>query len=60
MALSHDIAEAIERLHERIERACERAGRDPSAVQLVAVSKGHSEEVIRAAYDVGVRVLGEN
>ncbi len=60
MALSRDIAGALERLRERIERACERAGRDPSAVQVVAVSKGHPEEAIRAAYDVGVRVFGEN
>lgn len=60
MALSRDIAGALERLRERIERACERAGRDPREVQVVAVSKGHPEEAIRAAYDVGVRVFGEN
>jgi pyridoxal phosphate enzyme (YggS family) len=29
-------------------------------VQLVAVSKGHPEEVIRAAYAAGMRVFGEN
>jgi pyridoxal phosphate enzyme (YggS family) len=60
MAMNHDISAAIERVRERIERACQRAGRDPSSVRLIAVSKGHSEAAIRAAYDVGLRVFGEN
>ncbi len=58
--MSHDVAAAIERVRERITLACQRSGRDPSAVQLVSVSKGHSEELIRAAYDAGMRVFGEN
>lgn len=58
--MSHDVAAAIERVHERIERACQRVGRDSSSVQLVSVSKGHPEQVIRAAYDAGMRVFGEN
>jgi len=58
--MSHDIGGAIARVHERIERACERAGRDAGSVQLIAVSKGHPEEVIRAAYGAGMRVFGEN
>ncbi|MDH3843164.1 MAG: YggS family pyridoxal phosphate-dependent enzyme [Myxococcales bacterium] len=60
MALSLDIAGNLDRVRERIERACDRAGRDPSSVELVAVSKAHTEERIRAAYDVGLRVFGEN
>ncbi len=60
MALSLDIAANIARLRERIERACERVGRDPSSVELVAVSKAHPEERIREAYDAGLRVFGEN
>lgn len=36
------------------------AGRAPSSVQLVAVSKGHPAERVRAALDAGARVLGEN
>jgi len=58
--MSQKIAGAIERVQERIERACEGAGRDPGSVQLVAVSKGHPEEVIRTAYAAGMRVFGEN
>ncbi len=60
MALSLDIAGNIGRIRERIERACESAGRDPREVELVAVSKAHPVDVIRAAYDAGLRVFGEN
>jgi pyridoxal phosphate enzyme (YggS family) len=60
MAMSHDISAAIQSVRERIERACGRAGRDPSSVQLIAVSKAHSEEAIRAAYSAGMSVFGEN
>ena len=58
--MSHDIAGAIERVRKRIADACERVGRDPQSVQLIAVSKGHPEEAIRAAYRAGMRVFGEN
>ena len=60
MAMSHDVAAAIERVRDRIDRACRRVGRDSSSVQLVSVSKGHPERVIRAAYDAGMRAFGEN
>lgn len=60
MAMSHDIGVAIGRVRERIARACERAGRNVDAVQLISVSKGHPVETIRAAYDAGMRVFGEN
>lgn len=58
--MSHDVAAALERVRERIGLACQRSGRDPGSVQLVSVSKGHSEELIRVAYDQGMRVFGEN
>lgn len=58
--MTQDIAEAIGRVRERIERACERAGRDPASVRLIAVSKAHPEDAIRRAYDAGMRVFGEN
>ncbi|TAN65117.1 MAG: YggS family pyridoxal phosphate-dependent enzyme, partial [Magnetospirillum sp.] len=40
--------------------AARAAGRDPAAVTLVAVSKTHSAEAVRAALDAGQRVFGEN
>ena len=44
----------------RIEAAARRAGRDPSGVTLVAVSKTVPAERIRAAVAAGLVVLGEN
>ena len=44
----------------RIAAACERAGRDPSAVQLVAVSKTVDVERVRAAIEAGLTDLAEN
>jgi hypothetical protein len=45
---------------ERIAGACLRAGRDPSQVTLVAVSKTVPAERLRDAVDAGLTVLGEN
>jgi len=58
--MTHDIAAATKQIRERIAGACKRSGRDPETVELIAVSKGHPEEVIRAAYDFGMRAFGEN
>ena len=43
-----------------IEEACRRAGRDRSEVTLIAVSKTKPVETLQEAYDLGVRVFGEN
>ncbi|MCS7273254.1 MAG: YggS family pyridoxal phosphate-dependent enzyme [Fimbriimonadales bacterium] len=47
-------------LQERIARACARAGRDPSAIRVVAVTKGVPIERIAEAYALGLRDFGEN
>src|SRR5699024_6133849 len=47
-------------VEERIQEACRRAGRDRGEVTLVAVSKTKPAEMLREAYDLGVRVFGEN
>jgi pyridoxal phosphate enzyme (YggS family) len=44
----------------RIDGACARAGRDPGAVQLVAISKTVPLEVLLAAPVAGLTALGEN
>ncbi|HZT71860.1 MAG TPA: YggS family pyridoxal phosphate-dependent enzyme [Terriglobia bacterium] len=54
------IAENIARVRERVHRACERAGRPPESVRLVAVTKTVPPEAIRLAYAAGVRDFGEN
>jgi PLP dependent protein len=54
------LAEARDRVRSRIDDACRRAGRDPSGVTLVAVSKTVEAERLRAAVAAGITVLGEN
>lgn len=55
-----DVRASLAAVHERIARAAAKCGRDPGAIQLVAVSKTHPVEAIRAAYDAGQRVFGES
>ena len=43
-----------------IEKVAVEAGRDPSGVLLLAVSKTRTPEEVRAAYDAGQRCFGEN
>jgi len=54
------IAERVAAVRERIARAAERASRPPGEVTLVAVSKTHPPEAVRAAFAAGVRDFGEN
>jgi PLP dependent protein len=44
----------------KIDKAAHSVGRDPSEVRLLVVSKSQPEAVVRAAYQAGVRRLGEN
>lgn len=55
-----ELADARARVLERIAGACARAGRPPSAVTLVAVSKTVPDVRVRAAVAAGLDVLGEN
>jgi PLP dependent protein len=54
------IAERVATVRERIARAAERASGPPGEVTLVAVSKTHPEDAVRAAFAAGVRDFGEN
>ena len=55
-----DVAVNVAAVRARIAEACARAGRDPASVTLVAVSKGHSLDLVRAAVEAGCLDLGEN
>ncbi len=55
-----NVAENLARIRERIAAACLRAGRKQEEVTLVAVSKTVPPELIRQAYDAGLRDFGEN
>jgi pyridoxal phosphate enzyme (YggS family) len=54
------IARNLAAVKGRIAEACVRAGRDPAAVTLVAVSKTHPAEAVLAALAAGQAVFGEN
>jgi pyridoxal phosphate enzyme (YggS family) len=54
------IATNLARINERIREAAEQAGRDPSSVRLVAVSKTRPAADIIAAFQAGQTVFGEN
>jgi pyridoxal phosphate enzyme (YggS family) len=47
-------------LRERVAAAAERAGRHPDDVTIIAVSKTVPVETLRAAYDLGFTIFGEN
>jgi pyridoxal phosphate enzyme (YggS family) len=55
-----DVSHRLADVRARIAAAAERAGRDPSAVTLVAVSKGQPAAAIEAAVAAGQRDFGEN
>jgi len=52
--------ERLQAVLARIEAAARRAGRDPAAVRLLAVSKQQSVEAVAAAADAGQQEFGEN
>lgn len=52
--------ERINNIKQRIISACERSGRDPSEVTLIAVSKTMPISMIEEAYKLGLRHFGEN
>lgn len=50
----------VANIRDRISQAAHRANRAPSDITLIAVSKTHPAESIRAVYEAGVRHFGEN
>jgi len=54
-----DLAERVREVRERIDAAVQRGGHG-QAVTIVAVAKTHGPDALRAAWDVGLRDIGEN
>jgi PLP dependent protein len=54
------IARQLNGVRARIAAACMRAGRTADAARLIAVSKGHPESALAAAYGNGQRSFGES
>ena len=54
------LKENLDKVEVRIQNACRRAGRSRDEVTLVAVSKTKPVAMLREAYDLGLRIFGEN
>lgn len=54
------VAENLKTIRERVDAACERAGRGPEEVTLIAVSKTKPLSMLQEAYEAGARDFGEN
>jgi hypothetical protein len=55
-----DLAANLTAIQRRIEAACARVDRDPAGVTLLAVTKSHPPETVRAAAALGLTLFGEN
>jgi pyridoxal phosphate enzyme (YggS family) len=55
-----DLAANLQSVRQRIAAACQRSGRDPAAITLVAVSKNQPPEAIGTAAEAGLSFFGEN
>lgn len=54
------VAERLPGIRTRLEEAAGRAGRSPGEIRVVAVTKGHPAEALRAVLNAGIPDLGEN
>ena len=54
------VRENLIKVQQKIDEACERSGRDPKEVTLIAVSKTKPIEMIEEAIDAGKTQFGEN
>ena len=54
------IKENLSQIQENIRKACEKSGRDPEEITLIAVSKTKPIPMLEEAYEAGSRDFGEN
>ncbi len=55
-----DLTANLHSIQQRLRAACERAGREPASVTLLAVTKTHPPETIQEATRLGLQMFGEN
>jgi pyridoxal phosphate enzyme (YggS family) len=55
-----DLAANLDSVQKRLRAACDRAGRDPASVRLLAVTKTQPPEVVNAAAALGLTHFGES
>jgi PLP dependent protein len=58
--MTTDIAQNLEKVRSQIAAAAHKCGRALDEIQLVAVSKTHEAEKVRAAFDSGQEIFGES
>ena len=56
----NELRENYNRIIENVEKAKQKTGRSSDNVQIMAVTKTRSIDIVRSAYDVGFRLFGEN
>ena len=54
------VKENLLQVQENIRKACEKSGRNPKEVTLIAVSKTKPVPMLKEAYEAGSREFGEN
>lgn len=59
-AVEAKVPDRLAEVQDRINSAAERSGRDPNGIRIVAVTKSHPHEIVEAAYEAGLRIIGEN
>jgi PLP dependent protein len=55
-----EIADSLERVRSQIAEAAKKSGRSVDGIELVAISKTHEAEKVRAAFDAGQQLFGES
>ena len=55
-----DVAQNLERVRGQIAEAVAKSGRAASEIELVAISKTHDAEKVRAAHEAGQQIFGES
>lgn len=54
------LSERLPRVRETVAAACDRSGREPGEIGIVAITKGHPVDVLAAALEAGLTDIGEN
>jgi pyridoxal phosphate enzyme (YggS family) len=54
------VQERLNEVQERVETAARRSSRDIDAIRIVGVTKTHPYDVVLAAHEAGLRLIGEN
>ena len=56
----NNLKENLHNVRARVASACEKAGRKPADIAILAVGKKHPAELIRALHQLGQSSFGEN